>query len=257
MTWVVGGKHLFCARAISDVQMTLTFKNGDKKYLDGVRKTHIIGANIFICFADSVRLGLKIIEDLQNSFYHRLDHALFANLPEIMRRMKRSIEYFYKKHKVEQNERVEFLVFIAPTVLFTEFGMWKLVSSKFSLIERQEPFEMLELGSGSIVAEYRDIVKRGSQGRYLVEQGEGQLSALVIPVGNVGIRSVFAEAIEYQKAGISRAMHITLLTHENLKIQKLPETPEGQFPVVAHTWAQVKDLLRKQKIVLADCYASA
>lgn len=33
MTWVVGGKHLFCARAVSDVQVTLKYQNGEKNIM--------------------------------------------------------------------------------------------------------------------------------------------------------------------------------------------------------------------------------
>lgn len=254
---MVGGKHLFCARAISDVQVTLKLANGKTKYFDAVQKVHSIGPKITILFADSIKLAFGIIEDLKENFYPSIDDRLYENPEEIMRRMVKSIKYFYGQHKTLVDNRVEFLVFISPTGTYTEFGMWKLVSPSFRLIEREKPFEMLELGSGSVVSDYREIVNKNSVGVYMVEQGHGELPNAVIPIGKVALQYVFAEALEYKNAGISGAMHITLVTHDEVFIRELPDTPEGSFPKVAKSWDELKKLIHEKGITLAECYASA
>lgn len=257
LTWVVGGKHLFCARAISDVQVTLKLTNGKKTYFDAVQKVHTIGPKITILFADSIKLAFGIIEDLKENFYPRLDDRLYENPQEIMRRMVKSVKYFYEQNKTPVDNRVEFLVFISPTGTYTEFGMWKLVSPSFQLIERDKPFEMLELGSGSVISDYREIVNKNSVGVYFVDQGDGNLPIAVIPVGKVALQYVFAEALEYKNAGISGAMHITLVTHDEIIIKELPDTPDGVFPKVAKSWDELKKIIRDKGIKLAECYASA
>lgn len=257
MTWVVGGKHLFCARSISDIQVTLDLTDGRRIYIDGVQKVYPIGEKIVILFADSIRLAFAIIEDIKSDFLPRIDDRLYSNPNELMRQMTRIIKHSYKKHKRHKNERVEFLIFIAPTGQYTEFGMWKLVSPSFNLIERKKPFEMLELGSGSLIDDYRDIVARNSVGVYVIDRGDGELPDALIIMGKGALRYVFAEALDYQNQGISRAMHIMLITHNDITIETLPETPDGTFPKVATSWKELKEIIGKRGIRLADCYATA
>ncbi|UAY90660.1 hypothetical protein KSL88_14095 [Pectobacterium polaris] len=257
MTWVVGGKHLFCARAISDVQVTIKLKNGQKQYYDAVRKVHKIGSKITILFADSIKLAFAIIDELQSNFLPTIDDRLYERPDEVMRRMVRHIKHYYKIHRTDIDNRVEFLVFISPTGEYTEFGMWKLVSPSFLLIESVRPFEMLELGSGSIVKDYRGIIEKNSQGYYLIDRGKGVLPDAVVPVGRIALQYIFAEAIEYQNAGISKPMHIMLITHNDVIIDELSETPGGVFPSVANSWNELIKIMKSNGIALAECYAFA
>lgn len=257
MTWVVGGKHVFCARALSDVQVTLTYPDGTKRYSDSVKKVHEIGPGVTILFADSIKLAFAIIEDLRINFYPTIDPRTFEAPKEIMRRLVKHIKFYFKKHQSHNKERVEFLVFISPTGIFTEFGMWKLTSPSFQLIERDKPFSMLELGSGSVLKDYRKIVNKNSTGFYLVDDPEGGLPAAVVPLGKVALEYIFAEALEFKNAGISLPMHITGITHQGVYIKELPEIPDGDFPVVANSWKELQKLLGKKGISLAECFASA
>jgi len=256
MTWVAGGKHLFCARAISDVKITLEMNKNDIRYFDGVRKSHFIGQNMAVSFAGSIRLALKIIESLQQEFYPRLKDGMFQAPSVIMHKARRCIIHHYNKHKVDENERVEFLVFIVATNLNISTEMWKIVSPKFTPIQPTKPFEVLELGSGATAPEFRKLVKECSVGYYEVHH-EDRKKDLIIPVGNVGMRYLFAQAIDYEKAGISRAMHIMLAYPYNMTIENLPEKPDGEFPHVASTWDEVKSIIKAQGITLKDCYAYA
>ncbi len=257
MTWVIGGKHLFCARCISDVEVTINHLDGRKEYYPAVKKVHEIGPGIIVCFADSIKLGFSIIEGLKNDFYPNLDSRLFQEPNEIIRQMLRYIKRNYEETKDELNKNVELLIMISPTGLYKEFGVYKLKSPNFTIIERQQPFEMLEIGSGSVIEDYREAVNKNSVGVYTVEDEDGGKPFAVIPIGKVAMQYIFAEALEYQNAGISKAMHITLLSHEETYIQELPEKPGERFPRVASTWVELQRFMKAKGILLASCYASA
>ncbi|MEE4077744.1 hypothetical protein [Pseudomonas viridiflava] len=257
MTWVVGGKHLFCARALSDVQVTITYPNGNKYYFDAVKKVHEIGPGLTILFADSIKLAFAIIEDLKVNFYRTIDPRTFKAPEEIMRRLVKYIKFYFNKHQNHGKERVEFLVFITPLGTYTEFGMWKVTSPHFQLIERDKPFSMLELGSGSVLEDYRKIVERNSKGVYIIDDPEGGLPTAVIPTGKVALEYIFAEALEFKNAGISLPMHITGITHEGVFIKELAETPTGKFPLVANSWQELIKILGGKGISLAGSLASA
>ncbi|EOY2410901.1 hypothetical protein ACP1PL_004303, partial [Yersinia enterocolitica] len=210
-----------------------------------------------ILFADSIKLAFGIIDDLRDNFCPNIDERLYERPDEIMRRMVKHIKHYYCIHKTDIDNRVEFLVFISPTGEYTDFGMWKLVSPSFSLIKNVKPFEMLELGSGSVVRDYRSIIEKNSVGYYLIDRGEGILPDAIVPVGKIALQYIFAEALEYQNAGISKPMHIMLITHGEIIIKELSEKPGGIFPEVANSWDELQKMMKSNGIALADCYASA
>jgi hypothetical protein len=257
MTWVVGGKHVFCARCISDVQVTLKLKNGPELYFDAVKKIHVIGPGLAVAFAGSIKLAFAIVDVLRNEFYPRLDQRRFSAPDEIARRMRRWIAHFYNKKKTLDGEKLEFLVLAAPTGLLTEFGLWKMCAPAFNIVQRQQPFEMLELGTGASTKAYREAIERHSKGVYIVDEGPGEKPTAVIPVGKVALQYVFAEALDYQTAGISRSMHITLVSHRGIVTRELPEKAFETFPRVADTWVELKRFIRAKGIAVADCYALA
>lgn len=257
MTWVVAGKHLFCVRAISDIQVTLELNDGNTVYIDGVKKVHNLSNRVTILFSGHIKLAFQIIEKLKAEYMRYIDDRLHQEPIEIMKKLKRAIKHYYKQMKTNHNNHVEFMLLVAPTGIFTEFGMFKLVSPAFKPVERKEPFEMLELGSGAQIKEYRDIVENNARGAYVVEQGKDELPALVIPVGKVAMQYVFSEALAHQNAGISGAMHITLLVHDGAITRELPETPEGAFPKVASSWKELSEICRNHNIALGECIASA
>ncbi|UKA28050.1 hypothetical protein [Photobacterium damselae] len=257
MTWVVGGKHLFCARSISDIEVTLRHPNKVEEYFDGVQKTHIIGPKLAISFADSIRLAFFIIEKLKKDFYPNLDERLFHQPDVLMAKLQKFIKYHYKKSRRSIREQVEFLVFIAPHGTYTEFGVYKLVSPYFIVTEPADAFDLMEIGSGSKVPEYRDIVKRHATPLIEVDRGPNQKPDGLIVAGKGLLQFLFAEAIEYKNAGISKSMQITLVTHDNISIHNLPENIDGSFPKVATSWRELQSMMRKRKVPIATAEAAA
>lgn len=257
MTWVVGGRHAFCARAMSDIQATISFSSGKTLYVDGVKKVHELSDRVVILFAGDIRLALSIIACVRDEFMSHIDPRLHNEPKELMKKIRKAIIHYYKKCRESVSAAVEFLVLISPNGIMKAFGLWKLCSPYFELVEAIQPFEMLQIGSGSRVNEYADIVGRHSSVGYEVSNGNGEKPTLIIPVGRVALEFVFKEALSYRNAGISGAMHITLLTHQGAVVREFGENPAVPFPNVASSWPEFKALCKQKGTILADAVATA
>lgn len=77
MTWVVACREMFCATAMSDIQVTLEYPDGRKIYVDALRKVHALHPRIAIPCSGSVRLALGVISALRSELIARLDERLF------------------------------------------------------------------------------------------------------------------------------------------------------------------------------------
>ncbi|WNN41286.1 hypothetical protein RIN61_08290 [Pseudomonas inefficax] len=259
MTWVIGGKHLFCARAMSDVQITIPLEYGGFKYLNILQKVHLITPKITVLFAGSVRLALAIIEDLKRNYAPKVKSAWYAEPSHVANDLRRHINRSDEINRTPMDGQVQFLVFVAPNGTHKSFGMFKMVSPGYSISTTKEgtPFEIFELGSGSVLDDYRSIVSRHSEGVYFFDDDEGGKPNAVIPVGKVALEFAYQEALQYQNAGISKAMHITLVTHKKAILKMLPESPNLAFPQVADNWGDLCQLAQNKGICLASCDAKA
>ncbi|WP_289241640.1 hypothetical protein [Delftia sp.] len=148
MTWVVGGRHAFCARCISDIQVTLEYANNEKKPGGYVQKVHKISDDLVIAFADCIRLAFAIIEAIKTEYATNYDQRLLSIPNELAKDLIRFIRYKFNKLK-RDGERVEFLIFIKPSNPFRDFGLFKCVSPEFKIEQPNNPFQIMEIGSGS------------------------------------------------------------------------------------------------------------
>jgi len=96
-------------------------------------------------------------------------------------------------------------------------------------------------------------------GVYLVEDLSDPYGrpALVIPTGKSDLQYLFAEAIEYQNAGISQPMHICRLSHNKTYIEALPFDLRAGFPEVATNWQTLVKILGEKGIKVGECIAYA
>lgn len=256
MTWVVGGRHLFCARCIADIQVTLKFTTGEVKYFDAVKKIHYIGDNIIIGFAGTIRIAFEIIEKLQTE-YKNIRKEAYAKPIVVAEKLQKIILHTYSTIKHTKNDKVEFLLLIRPNekFLFKEFGAYKLVSPKFKIVNPSEPFELLQIGSGSRESDFNSIVLK-NQNPFVIPDPNGGLPSLVIAVGKVALNWIAAEAMDYQKNGVSQHMHIAIHYHGGSSIQEMPNLPNA-FPEVASNWKELENILKSHNVSLANAVALA
>lgn len=275
MTWVIGGRSLFCARCLADVQATLIFENKPPLYIDAIQKVHRIGPDLVVAFADSVRLGFYVVEKLKYEFYPKRDRRLLTNARLVLQEIYKYLQYIVKKYNESSAqqirgyipEKLELMILFQPKIIldmnafdpeeFPRTEVWKIDIPSFKAWEPEFPFQLLELGSGAVAENYRDIVERHERGVYEIPGENGELPTAVIPVGKVALRWLFAEAVEFQNAGISRAMHICLISPTGVFIRTLPAAPEAEFPSVVNNWKDFKKLMAKKNIRLTDCSATA
>lgn len=275
MTWVVAGRHLFCARCLADVQVTLKAKNVDTVYIDAVQKVHKIGPDLVVAFADSVRLGFYIIDKLKFDFYPKLNREFCVNselvLREIFKYLKDVVGEYEKLSAMKipgyVPERVELMVLFQPILTADMFrlppkefpfaGVWKIEIPSFKVWEPAKSFQLLELGFGSQVDDYREIVERHEQGFYVVPGKKGELPSAIIPSGKVALELLFAEAKQYQNAGISKAMHVALLSADGVFTRGISESFDIPFPSVVDNWVDFKKLMKGLGIGLTDFTATA
>jgi hypothetical protein len=222
-----------------------------------VQKVHKISDDIVIAFADCIRLAFAIIDGIRSEFMPKFDDRLLAEPEVVAQRLTRFIAYKYKQRR-RPGERVELMVFIRPkNELSVSFGLWKLVSPHFNRQAPAQPFEMLEIGSGSLASEYRDLIRRGSKGFVEVPGENGEKPTAIVPVGKMGMQWLFAEALDHQVAGVSHAMHLMLLYPDGVILKERPQEPEAEFPSVATTWAELHADLQRRGIRVAACRALA
>jgi len=257
MTWVVGGRHLLCVGCVADVEVTLDFPNGTKKPGGYVQKVHKISDDIVIAFADCIRLGFAIVESIRSEFLPKFDQRLLADPELVASELLRFVKYQYKKRR-RPRERVELLFFIRPSnCISTDFGLFKCVSPNFVLEQPVEAFDMLEIGSGFLAPEYRDVIQHASKGVVQIQMDEGdEKPTLIIPVGGLGFKWIFASAQDFEVAGISRAMQLMVMDPERVRITDRPRIDE-EFPSVATSWAELRSRIQRTGIRVTACVARA
>jgi ATP-dependent protease HslVU (ClpYQ) peptidase subunit len=259
MTWVVAGEHLGCVRCLADIQVTLKYPSGEKKYVDAVQKVHAVRDGVVIAFAGSIKLAFDILEEVKTKSVKNIKEELFAAPAEVARKLQRAIKHYYRKLNQPKNEKVEFLILIAPHGTFKGFGLYKIVSPAFIIVEPNLPFQIMQIGSGSKVETYKEIIRKHDKGVYIVEDSsdpDGE-PTLIIPTGKSALQYLFAEAVEYQNAGISQSMHICRLLYNQTYIEPLLFDLKAGFPVVATSWQMLVKILGDKGIKVGECTAYA
>lgn len=97
LTWIIGTSSLMDnANLVSDVCVTFTLSNGDKKYIDCLQKVYYVGKYVLAGFAGSVKIGLKMIEYLNKELSKtgeneawNMEIVLNTVLPRMLRRIYR------------------------------------------------------------------------------------------------------------------------------------------------------------------------
>lgn len=166
MTWIVGANSLFgMCFLVSDIQITFSFPNGEKKYVDCCQKIYPIGQFVGAGFAGSVRIGFSMIETLRRELFlqdkrNAWDLDLIANdwLPEVLK------DVFDNAEPFEKNQMSQIIMAGAsPTKNRGEASMpWTEVyiflSPNFYPVKAQQT-EAISIGSGNMVTLYRDKLR--------------------------------------------------------------------------------------------------
>lgn len=253
MTWVVAGRGLFCATAMSDVEVTLTYQDGRTVYFHALRKVQLLSPRVAILFSGSVALALQVIESLKGRFIRRIDERLFEHPHLVADKVRKGIRHFYGKLR-QEGARADFIILITPTSTLTSFGVYKLSPPSFNPTINEAPFGMVEIGTGSNAEAYRAMVQRSATGLLPVDTGDR--SAAVMRLGRVSMHQLATQALGIRTPGVSHSVHLTMMSHEGATYDFVPAREEDPLPQLASTWAGFVELMAKRGISMADAVSA-
>ncbi|WP_386340570.1 hypothetical protein O4D10_02175 [Xanthomonas citri pv. citri] len=100
------------------------------------------------------------------------------------------------------------------------------------------------------------MVKQNSVGVFMMQM-PGELPAVVVRLGRLPMRDLSRLALDVRKAGVSHAVHLTLMTHQSASYDFLPAAPDDSLPNIASTWTEFVELMKARGISMADAVATA
>lgn len=161
MTWITGGICFNGCACLGDVQATIMFKDGTKRYFNCLQKVHKVYDNLVIAFSGDVRLGLLFIQQLQNdleSCLRQRDH--YFDLDGETANFEAFCKKFYNTHK-KADVSLDLLLYW--TARDDGDDEWKFYACKFSAPEFKRKGagtfqDALQSGSGT-TTEHADTVK--------------------------------------------------------------------------------------------------
>jgi hypothetical protein len=159
------------------------------------------------------------------------------------------IEYF-KKHMKNSD-----LFFENIHKCTNKFITFKTSSPKFDI--KGIPCPMMgQIGSGSEIESLNSIVSKHEVLGFQVDNGPESLPDLVIPTGSTMSRFMASLAKEVSVQGISKTMHMGLLSPRGCTIKSFKE-PNTIFPETVDNWDDFKIIMKEKNISLATCQTKA
>ncbi len=262
MTWVIGTSGLGYAMTVSDVQVTWKTTNNT---LDCLQKVYPIGRYMAAGFAGSVKLGLKMIGDLQ-SYLHIPPNQEGCWVPGITfntwRRQARRL--FLQEPKTIQDLGCDLL--IASVFWMEEWGESPFPKTTVGIMRSPEFIpewakykDCASIGSGNRIEEYRKHlagIAKEPMNLWQMEVG--------MPGGAAGMLGfTTGQLVEaHPTAGISSHMHICQVRWNSIEISTNDWTtvdPQGRrtehkMPPVAKNWKEFEFFCQEKGLSEAEAF---
>jgi len=267
MTWVIGAPTMFgYSIALADIQVTLTYPDKSKKYLDAIQKLFPIGKFVVAGFSGDVEIGYLLMEDLRRWFF--LPEKERAWIPDcLVMDWKRRARFIYSKIPPKRQCAVELLfVAVYPQKNNGIPGEAQTFACKMKspLFEpaKIDPGKVISIGSGNNVAEYRRTIDQLATGYNSLMQME------VNNPGGYGLAITINTSINVKnnpEKGLSSHFHtaevrrgkISFGTNDHSGFDAEGSEVKFKMPEVATNWTEFKEKMKQQGIALADVQAIA
>lgn len=169
MTWVIGmtGAPLG-GLLVSDVRVTLTFPTGDTTYFDGLQKIHPLVRSMAGGFAGSVDVGFFLLGDFQK-YVGSPGERWIARPGYLLHRWRRRARRLYAMVPGPLRSLGCELLFVAADAdqgqnpLGFERSFAYIMSAPDFEVRHVPNREAQSIGSGSLVPEYCDVLKRSDE----------------------------------------------------------------------------------------------
>jgi len=268
MTWVIGMPSMFgyCV-GLADVQATITYSDGTKKYFDSVQKIYPVGKFIVAGFSGTIKTGFRLIDDLKK--WSHLPERGVAWIPDCLvikwrRRARRIFSllpdktrgtvsilligvYPQRDNGIPGEPQTYMCVMDSPDFEPRKYGSGKIAS----------------IGSGNNVAIYADKIGKLNEGGYN--------PLMQMEVGNIGgygqaLMSYLSTVVNDTPVnGISNHMHYCIVRRGGIAIRKndfsiypaVGSKIDIRMPTVATNWDEFVELMNKENVDLSVAQAIA
>lgn len=269
MTWVIGAPTMFgYSVAMADIQVTLTFPNGKKEYIDALQKLFLVGRFVAAGFSGSVEVGYILLDDLIR--WAHLPNDKTAWIPDCLTmKWRRRAKYIFSKLPKNKQRYTEIL--LASVYPQRDNGIpgepqtyYCILRSPNFDVEKINPGKIGSIGSGNNVIKYKKSLEKLNTGFNPLMQlevgtpgGYGQAISMVLSL----------DVKNYPTPGISPHFHIVIVrrgdgkmlfgTNNHVTHNKDGSKTVFKMPVVASTWREFKQIIKDKGFPLANIQADA
>ena len=269
MTWVVGVPTMFgYSVGLADIQATITFNDGSKRYFDCVQKIFPIERFIVAGFCGSIEVGFLLIEDLKR--YGRLDNPATAWVPDllVLRWRRRARRIFSRLPIAKRKDAQIILVGVYPQ---RDNGIPNEPQSYCCIMKSPEfepekinPGSVGSIGSGNDIEEYVRTINAINNNHYH--------PIMQMEVNNPGgygrgLMMILSMDVENNPTdGISKHFHYFIIrrggfefgNNDHPTIPIVGQTTNITMPTeIAKNWREFMEIMCNENINLAECEASA
>lgn len=267
MTWVIGAPTMFgYSVALADIQVTLTFPDGSKRFLDALQKLFLVGRFVAAGFSGSVEVGYLLLDDLIR--WARLPNDKTAWIPDcLMIKWRRRARFIFSKLPIEKQRLTEILlVSVYPQrsngIPNEPQSYGCILRSPNFEVEKIVPGRIGSIGSGNNVAKYKESLEKLNTGYNPLMQLE------VGTPGGYGQALSISLSLDVKNnpvAGISPHFHVAIVrrgkmlfgTNNHKSVTRDGLHLNFKMPPVASTWGEFERIIRSKGYSLADVQADA
>ncbi len=266
MTWVIGFPTVFgYCLGLADVQATITFVDGSKKYFDSVQKIFPVSRFVAVGFSGTIKTGFTLIDDLRQ--WSRLPNDGTAWIPDcLVQKWRRRARRIYSKLPWDTKGKVRLILLgVYPQRNNGNPGEAQTYSCVMDSPDFEprkiNPGKVASIGSGNEVNEYAKKVEDF--------QKEGYNPLMQMEVGNRGgygqaLLAFLSTVVNDTRVdGVSNHLHYCYVDRRGVMVgvndysiyPPVGEKIDIKMPNVATSWEEFVELMNEEGVNLANAEA--
>lgn len=265
MTWVLGMSTMFgYSLGMADVQATIDFTDGSKKYYDCVQKIHHVGNFVAAGFSGDIHNGFDLVENLKD-FLSGVENGRCWIPDFVSREWGKQAREWYSNLPDSRKRPVQIMLMSVYPDLDTLPGMAKsyvaiLKSPDFKVTKMSRDVKVIGIGSGNDVKEYVRIVNKLNDDWFPLAQSEvhnpgGFAQAVMVVIHSEMIRKIVP--------GVSSCIQTCVVKRGGVGIA-YPEVRVDigmstehivKSPVLTTSWKEFKRKMKTEGIELSSASA--
>jgi len=249
---------------VADVQATITFRDGSKKFIDCVQKIHHVGDFVAAGFCGDIQNGFELMQQLKSRFGSPGEKRCW--IPDfVAREFGKSAKLWFSALPAGRKKTVQVMLFsVYPNgdslPGLAQSYIAQLNSPDFTPMKVHRETAVISMGSGNSVTKYIESIEKLNQDwislARMETQNFGELgSAIAVVLQN--------EMIREPTEGISSAVQIcyvkrggVALNYPSVRVDLgMPSERSIQVSTLAENWEDFRRLAKEQGIPWAKAEA--